>query len=93
LFASGIYIKKKEIMLIVAKYQIDISRSLGLIQMRNKTMQFFIKIPISRYTGCIKKRNLGTSQEIDIVLRTKYLGAWEFKIAQLSKLLHMHASA
>jgi hypothetical protein len=56
--------------------------------MRNKTMQFFIKILISRYTGCIKKRNLGTSQEIDIVLRTKYLGAWEFKIAQLSKLLH-----
>jgi hypothetical protein len=29
-----------------------------------------------------KKRNLGISQEIDIVLK------WEFKIAQLSKLLH-----
>jgi hypothetical protein len=35
-----------------------------------------------------KKRNLGISQEIDIVLKTKDLGAWEFKIAQLSKLLH-----
>ena len=41
------------------------------------------------YTRCIKKkRNLGIFQEIDIVLRTKDLGAWEFKIAQLSKLLH-----
>jgi hypothetical protein len=35
-----------------------------------------------------KKRTLGISQEIDIVLKTKILGAWEFKIAQLSKLLH-----
>ena len=36
-----------------------------------------------------KNRNLGISQEIDIVLKTKkILGAWEFKIAQLSKLLH-----
>jgi hypothetical protein len=36
-----------------------------------------------------KKRNLGISQEIDIVLKTKdFRGAWEFKIAQLSKLLH-----
>jgi hypothetical protein len=34
-----------------------------------------------------KKRNLGISQEIDIVLKTKDF-AWEFKIAQLSKLLH-----
>jgi hypothetical protein len=35
-----------------------------------------------------KNRNLGISQNIDIVLRQKILGAWEFKIAQLSKLLH-----
>jgi hypothetical protein len=35
-----------------------------------------------------KKRNLGISQEIDIVLKTKDFSAWEFKIAQLSKLLH-----
>ena len=35
-----------------------------------------------------KKRNLGISQEIDIVLKTKDFSPWEFKIAQLSKLLH-----
>jgi hypothetical protein len=36
-----------------------------------------------------RKRNLGISQEIDIVLKwQKILGAWDFKIAQLSKLLH-----
>ena len=35
-----------------------------------------------------KKRNLGISQEIDIVLKTKDFRRREFKIAQLSKLLH-----
>jgi hypothetical protein len=35
-----------------------------------------------------KKRNLGISQEIDIVLKTKDFRRWEFEIAQLSKLLH-----
>ena len=41
-------------------------------------------------TGCIKKRNLGISQEIDIVLRTKVFRCMpgKFKMAQLSKLLH-----
>jgi adenine-specific DNA methylase len=41
-----------------------------------------------KYTGCIKKNaTFGISQEIDNVGQ-KILGAWEFKIAQLSKLLH-----
>jgi hypothetical protein len=35
-----------------------------------------------------KKRNLGISQEIDIVLKTKDFRRLGFKIAQLSKLLH-----
>ena len=40
-------------------------------------------IRLLQYRVYKKKRNLGISQEIDIVLRTK-----EFKIEQLSKLLH-----